>query len=120
AFGIRNVQSPELAFHEIARVLKKNGRVAILEFSLPRSPLMRGTYLWYFRNVLPLIGRLVSRHPSAYSYLPESVEAVPTAEAFLELLERCSFSRAYAIPMAFGAVYLFVATSTPHVGARPA
>ncbi len=120
AFGIRNVQSPELAFREIARVLKKNGRVAILEFSLPRSPLIRGVYLWYFRNVLPLIGRLVSRHPSAYSYLPESVEAFPAPEALLEMIARCSFSRAYAVPMAFGAVYLFVATSTANVGAQPA
>jgi demethylmenaquinone methyltransferase / 2-methoxy-6-polyprenyl-1,4-benzoquinol methylase len=119
AFGIRNVQDPDRVFREIARVLKRSGRVAILEFSLPRTPLVRGLYLWYFRKVLPLVGRLVSRHPSAYTYLPESVEAFPSPEAFLQQLGRCGFSRAYAIRLTFGAVYLFVATSS-ELGAQSA
>jgi demethylmenaquinone methyltransferase/2-methoxy-6-polyprenyl-1,4-benzoquinol methylase len=119
AFGIRNVEQPEQAFREIARVLKKSGKLAILEFSLPRTPVVRGLYLWYFRHVLPLIGRLVSRHPSAYTYLPESVEAFATPEAFLQQLGRNGFSRPYAIRLAFGAVYLFVSAPSD-AGAHPA
>jgi len=119
AFGIRNVQDPGQAFREIARVLKQEGKVAILEFSLPRAPIVRGLYLWYFRNILPLIGRLVSRHPSAYTYLPESVEAFPSPEAFLQQLTDCGFSRPYAVRLAFGAVYVFVA-SRSQLGALPA
>ena len=85
-FGIRNVEQPTEAFREILRVLRHNGSLAILEFSLPRAAIVRNFYLWYFRNVLPRIGRAISRHPSAYTYLPESVEAFPSPEAFVQQL----------------------------------
>ena len=75
AFGIRNVQEPAIALREVARVLKPGGRLAILEFSTPRVPLVRSAYLWYFRNILPRLGKLVSRHGEAYAYLPASVES---------------------------------------------
>ena len=78
-FGIRNVEHPGRACREIVRVLRPGGKLVILEFSLPRSKLLRNFYLWYFRRVLPLIGRAVSRHPSAYTYLPESVAGVSLA-----------------------------------------
>ena len=78
-FGIRNVEQPGVACREIARVLRPGGTLVILEFSLPRSPALRNFYLWYFRKILPLIGRVISKHPSAYNYLPESVEAFPVA-----------------------------------------
>jgi demethylmenaquinone methyltransferase/2-methoxy-6-polyprenyl-1,4-benzoquinol methylase len=109
-FGIRNVQDPEVAARDIVRVLKPNGRLAILEFGTPSVPGLRGGYLFYFRRILPLIGRLVSRHSEAYSYLPASVAAFPSPDEFLALLRRAGFSRVEVDRLTFGIVYLFVAT----------
>lgn len=108
-FGIRNVEQPAAACREIARVLRPGGTLVILEFSLPRSSALRNFYLWYFRKVLPLIGRAVSKHPSAYRYLPESVEAFPSPEAFSQQLRDAGFGTVRAVPLTFGIVYMFVA-----------
>ena len=81
-FGIRNVVDPAAALAEIARVLRPGGRLAILEFGQPRIPGMRTLYAWYFRYLLPLVGRLISKHQSAYSYLPASVGTFPSAAEF--------------------------------------
>ncbi len=109
AFGIRNVQEPQVALAEIARVLKPGGRLAILEFSMPRQPLVRQAYLWYFRNVLPRLGRLVSRHGEAYAYLPASVESFTPPDEFLAQLRHAGLTRGEAVPLTFGVVYLYVA-----------
>lgn len=109
AFGIRNVAEPERALAEIARVLKPGARLAILEFGQPRIPGIRGLYSWYFRQVLPLIGRLVSKHQSAYSYLPASVGTFPPPSEFAATLAATGFSQVRAVPLTFGIVYLFVA-----------
>jgi demethylmenaquinone methyltransferase/2-methoxy-6-polyprenyl-1,4-benzoquinol methylase len=108
-FGIRNVEQPTVACREIVRVLRPGGTLVILEFSLPRSAPLRRLYLWYFKRVLPLIGRLVSKHPSAYTYLPESVQAFPSPEAFSQALRSAGFGTVRAVPLAFGIVYMFVA-----------
>jgi demethylmenaquinone methyltransferase/2-methoxy-6-polyprenyl-1,4-benzoquinol methylase len=108
-FGIRNVAEPDRALTEIARVLRSRGRLAILEFGFPRVPGIRTLYRWYFRYLLPLVGRTVSKHKSAYSYLPASVGAFPTPEAFRESISRAGFASVRAIPLTFGIVYLFVA-----------
>jgi demethylmenaquinone methyltransferase/2-methoxy-6-polyprenyl-1,4-benzoquinol methylase len=72
-FGIRNVAQPEAALAELARVIKPGGRLVILEFGEPVIPGIRAIYNWYFRVLLPRLGRVVSKHQSAYSYLPASV-----------------------------------------------
>jgi demethylmenaquinone methyltransferase/2-methoxy-6-polyprenyl-1,4-benzoquinol methylase len=110
-FGIRNVEQPAAACREIARVLRPGGTLVILEFSLPRSAVLRNFYLWYFNRILPLVGRLVSKHPSAYTYLPESVQAFPTPEAFSQQLKTAGFGTVHAVPLAFGIVYMFVAVN---------
>lgn len=114
-FGIRNVEQPAMACREIARVLRCGGTLVILEFSLPRSSALRSFYLWYFRKMLPLIGRVISRHPSAYTYLPASVEAFPPPEEFLQQLRDSGFGTVRAVPLTFGVVYMFVAVKSPHV-----
>ena len=109
AFGIRNVAQPEGALDELARVLKPGGRLAILEFGEPIVPGIRGLYNWYFRAVLPRLGRLVSKHDSAYSYLPASVGAFPSPDAFTAMMRTRGFSGARAVPLSLGIVYLYIA-----------
>jgi demethylmenaquinone methyltransferase/2-methoxy-6-polyprenyl-1,4-benzoquinol methylase len=108
-FGIRNVNEPLVACREIVRVLRTAGRLVILEFSLPQPAMLRHFYLWYFRQVLPLIGRVVSKHPSAYTYLPESVESFPSPKEFSQQLRRAGFGTVRAVPLTFGIVHMFVA-----------
>lgn len=109
AFGIRNVQRPEQACREIARVLRPGGRLAVLEFGLPRSRIFRRLYLWYAAHVLPRIGGLISRHSSAYAYLPDSVGRFPPPEAFGQLLQASGFPYVKVVPLTLGIVYLYVA-----------
>ena len=109
AFGIRNVARPDIALAEIVRVLRPGGRLAILEFGEPRILGIRTLYSWYFRYLLPLIGRLISKHQSAYAYLPASVGTFPPPAEFCRILAATGFSQVRAVPLTFGIVYLFVA-----------
>jgi demethylmenaquinone methyltransferase/2-methoxy-6-polyprenyl-1,4-benzoquinol methylase len=107
AFGIRNVMQPEVACRELFRVLRPGGRVAILEFGTPGSRLFGPIYQWYSRNILPRIGRAVSRHDAAYTYLPESIGAFPYGDEFARILTAAGMSHVEARPFMFGAVYLY-------------
>ena len=107
AFGIRNVMQPEVACRELHRALRPGGRIAILEFGTPGSRLFGPVYQWYSRNVLPRIGRAVSRHDGAYTYLPESIGAFAYGDEFAQMLNVAGFSQVEARPFMFGAVYLY-------------
>ena len=115
-FGIRNIEDTAAACTELCRVLVPGGRLAVLEFSVPTLPLVRAVYLWYFRNVLPLVGRLVSRHDAAYGYLPASVGAFAPPGEFVKILQASGFVDVAAVPLTFGIVSLYTARRGGGIG----
>ena len=110
AFGVRNVAGLDECLREFARVVRPGGRFVILEFTTPQWQPFRQLYLSYFRRVLPLIGKLVSKHGSAYSYLPASVLEFPEPPALGAALERAGFTEVRWEMLTGGIVALHSAT----------
>ena len=108
AFGIRNFDKRAQCIRELHRVLKNGGMLAIAEFSIPRNRLWRGIYTLYFKNILPAIGRLVSKQAYAYSYLPESSFDFPAPEKFRAELSEGGFRAVTARSMTGGVSYLYI------------
>ena len=110
AFGVRNFENLEKGLSELYRVLKVGGHLVILEFSKPTKFPMKQLYRLYFKYILPLVGRLISKDKTAYTYLPESVEAFPDGDNFLLQLRNLNFISCHARPLTFGISSLYTAT----------
>ena len=107
AFGLRNMTHKDLALAEMARVLRPGGRLLVLEFSKIAAPLRR-PYDWYSFNVIPLIGRLVTRDEDSYRYLAESIRVHPDQAALKSLMKTAGFGHVDVHNLAAGAVALHV------------
>jgi demethylmenaquinone methyltransferase/2-methoxy-6-polyprenyl-1,4-benzoquinol methylase len=90
-FGVRNLADLDAGLVEMRRVLRDGARLVVLDFTTPGFAPLRALYLFYFRRVLPLVGRLVSGHPTAYAYLPSSVKEFPAPAALRARMERAGF-----------------------------
>ncbi|CAI8341166.1 MAG: Demethylmenaquinone methyltransferase [Owenweeksia sp. TMED14] len=109
AFGVRNFENLENGLLEIQRVLKPGGSVGVLEFSKPEKFPFKQIYFFYFKYILPTVGRIVSKDPSAYSYLPASVEEFPYGQNFITKLSDSGFINIKAEPLTFGVASLYTA-----------
>jgi demethylmenaquinone methyltransferase/2-methoxy-6-polyprenyl-1,4-benzoquinol methylase len=107
-FGARNFENLRLGLTEMHRVLRSGGKIVVLEFSRPASFPFRQIYFFYFRRILPLVGRLISGSRDAYSYLPDTVLAFPEGEAFLSILNEVGFRDTRQERMTFGIASVYV------------
>ena len=116
AFGVRNFSDREAGLREMVRVCRNGGMVAILEFSHPTKALVKTAYRWYSRQWIPRVGKSVSKHPSAYSYLPSSVEAFPSAEVFVSILVKAGLSDIRAEALSGGIATLYYGCAAKNDG----
>lgn len=108
-FGVRNFEILKKGLAEILRVLKPGGVFIVLEFSKPRRSPFKQLYYFYFKKILPLVGRLVSKDHRAYTYLPESVNEFPDGEDFTRILESVGFVNGKCFPQSFGIASIYEA-----------
>ncbi|MEJ2037845.1 MAG: ubiquinone/menaquinone biosynthesis methyltransferase [Desulfosarcinaceae bacterium] len=108
AFGIRNIQNKRGVLEALNDAIKPGGRLAILELTTPETGLLRSAYLGYFNRLLPLLGRLFSKHHFAYTYLPDSVAHFPPAADFAALIRDAGFERVRYRHLTLGAAAVFV------------
>jgi demethylmenaquinone methyltransferase/2-methoxy-6-polyprenyl-1,4-benzoquinol methylase len=107
AFGLRNVQDWNAGLREIARVIRDQGHVLVLEFSLPQLPMLRAAYRFYLHRCMPLIGAILTKKKNAYDYLGDSIEQFPNGAAMLCLMEANGFTDAKAEPLTGGIVTIY-------------
>lgn len=108
AFGVRNFENLTRGLSEIFRVLKPGGRIVVLEFSRPRKFPMKQVYNFYFKAILPKIGRIVSKDQAAYTYLPQSVEAFPDGENFIKILRDVGFKNTTCKSLTFSISSIYI------------
>ena len=109
AYGVRNFEHLQQGYEEMHRVLRSGGVLCVIELSTPTSPLVKPFYKAYTKWIIPAVGRLVSKDVRAYSYLPESIAAVPQGENMLALMKNAGFSQCSFIPLTFGTCTIYVA-----------
>ena len=108
SFGVRNFENVPAGLSEMRRVLKPKGKVFILEFSKPSNWLVQKLYYFYFCNVLPFVGKLISKDAHAYTYLPESVRLFPDGQKFVELLQQAGYKNIECKPLTFGISTIYI------------
>lgn len=107
AFGIRNVSDIKKSLSEMTRVVRKEGKVVVLEFSLPENRVFKSVYYLYFRKILPLIGAVISKDKGAYSYLPSSVMTFPKRTEFIALMKEAGMVNIEFYDLTFGIVTVY-------------
>ncbi|WP_210463760.1 bifunctional demethylmenaquinone methyltransferase/2-methoxy-6-polyprenyl-1,4-benzoquinol methylase UbiE [Rufibacter roseolus] len=110
AFGVRNFENLEKGLTEMFRVLKPGGMAVILEFSKPQAFPMKQGYNFYFKHILPVFGKLISKDNAAYTYLPESVQAFPDGNDFLAIFQRIGFKNTKWHSLTFGISSIYTGT----------
>jgi len=110
AFGVRNFENLEKGLKEIFRVLKPGGKLVVLEFSRPRVFPMKQLYSFYFKSILPKVGKWFSHDSSAYTYLPDSVQAFPDGEEFVSILSGVGYKNSGCRSLTFGISSLYIAS----------
>lgn len=108
AFGVRNFENLDKGLAEMYRTLSENGSIWVLEFSKPQKFPIKQFYNFYFKHILPRIGRLISKDDFAYTYLPESVQEFPFGEIFLDHLKGVGFKKCKIIPLSFGIASIYI------------
>lgn len=108
SFGVRNFENLLEGLKDMCRVTKPGGSCMVLEFSKPSKFPFKQFYSFYSENILPLIGKLISKDQSAYAYLPESVRAFPDGKNFLHIFEQAGFKETRAVPLTFGICTIYL------------
>jgi demethylmenaquinone methyltransferase/2-methoxy-6-polyprenyl-1,4-benzoquinol methylase len=109
AFGVRNFENLKLGLGEILRVMKPGALLVVLEFSRPRRFPFKQVYNFYFKTILPKLGNWISRDKAAYTYLPESVDAFPDGDDFLNVLKEVGYKNVSCKPLTFGISSIYTA-----------
>ncbi len=102
AFGVRNFENLEKGLEDMLRVMKPGGKAVIVEFSKPKMFPLKQLYNFYFKSILPVIGKIISKDQAAYSYLPESVQAFPDGDKFLNILNKVGYHQTTSKTLTFG------------------
>jgi demethylmenaquinone methyltransferase/2-methoxy-6-polyprenyl-1,4-benzoquinol methylase len=108
SFGVRNFENLQKGLSDMFRVTKPGGYCLILEFSNPRSFPMKQLYTFYSKYCLPFLGKMISKDPSAYTYLPESVKAFPDGPEFIQIFKSVGYSETNWIPMTGGICSIYI------------
>jgi demethylmenaquinone methyltransferase/2-methoxy-6-polyprenyl-1,4-benzoquinol methylase len=111
AFGLRNMENWRGALTEMSRVLRRDGHLLVLEFSLPTISIVRTIYRFYLHRCLPVLGSFLTRRKSAYDYLGDSIEEFPSGRAMIDLIEASGFRNATLQPLSYGIVTIYTAQS---------
>jgi demethylmenaquinone methyltransferase / 2-methoxy-6-polyprenyl-1,4-benzoquinol methylase len=112
AFGLRNMENWRGALAEMSRVLRRDGHLLVLEFSLPTISIVRTIYRLYLHRCLPLLGSFLTGRKSAYDYLGDSIEEFPSGRAMIDLIEASGFRHAALQPLSYGIATIYTAQNT--------